>query len=176
MLPAPHVPAKSNDPLSTEEGESEADDGNMSNQGGEGVVDEMDDGLVHVNDLELTWGFDLEGVVRGVRPADAWTATGGAGYGATYTMGSSPGGAVDSPSAPVERVETAETMGSFQGGAVVASSAPVGRVETAETMVSYQGGAVDASPVPVGMYGGDQGEASASATGKGNDEHPPAVL
>ena len=50
------------DSLSTEEGGSEADDESTSDGGGVGVVDELDDGLAHLNDLDVTWEFDLDAV------------------------------------------------------------------------------------------------------------------
>ena len=31
---------------------------------GEGVVDVLDDGLAHLNDLDVPWGFDLEAVCK----------------------------------------------------------------------------------------------------------------
>ena len=62
VSPEPPVPAQMNDSLSMEEGESEANDGSTSDQGGRGVVDELDDGLVRLNDFDLTWGFDLDAV------------------------------------------------------------------------------------------------------------------
>ena len=48
------------DSLSTEEGGSEADDQSMSVRGGARVVDELDGGLVHVNDLDVAWGPDQD--------------------------------------------------------------------------------------------------------------------
>ena len=150
VSPVPPVPAQMNDSLSMEEGGSEANDGSTSDQGGRGVVDELDDGLARLNDLDLTWGFDLDAFLE--ERAQQAPAAGDAGDG------------------------TAETMGSSRGGAVDASSAPVGRVETAETMGSSQGGAVDASSVPAGRAESDPGEAPASDTNQGNGEDPPAVL
>lgn len=150
VSPEPPVPAQMNDSLSMEEGGSEANDGSTSDQGGRGVVDELDDGLARLNDLDLTWGFDLDAFLE--ERAQQAPAAGDAGDG------------------------TAETMGSSRGGAVDASSAPVGRVETAETMGSSQGGAVDASSVPAGRAESDPGEAPASDTDQGNGEDPPAVL
>ena len=61
---APPVPAQMHDSLSTEEGESEADDERTSDRGGGGVVDELDDGLAHLNDLDVPWGFDLKAVCK----------------------------------------------------------------------------------------------------------------
>ena len=150
VSPEPPVPAQMNDSLSMEEGGSEANDGSTSDQGGRGVVDELDDGLARLNDLDLTWGFDLDAFLE--ERAQQAPAAGDAGDG------------------------TDETMGSSRGGAVNASSAPVGRVETAETMGSSQGGAVDASSVPAGRAESDPGEAPASDTDQGNGEDPPAVL
>ena len=150
VSPEPLVPAQMNDSLSMEEGGSEANDGSTSDQGGRGVVDELDDGLARLNDLDLTWGFDLDAFLE--ERAQQAPAAGDAGDG------------------------TDETMGSSRGGAVNASSAPVGRVETAETMGSSQGGAVDASSVPAGRAESDPGEAPASDTDQGNGEDPPAVL
>ena len=56
VSPEPPVPAQMNDSLSMEEGGSEANDGSTSDQGGRGVVDELDEGLACLNDLDLTWG------------------------------------------------------------------------------------------------------------------------
>jgi len=150
VSPAPPVPAQLSDSLSMEEGGSEADDASTSDQGGGGVVHELDKGLARLNDLDLTWGFDLDAFLE--ERAQQAPAAGDAGDG------------------------NSETMGSSQGGAVDASSAPVGRVETAETIGSSQGGAVDASSVPAGRAESDPGEASASDTDQGNGEDPPAVL
>ena len=43
-----------NDQLSTEEGGSVADDETTSDQGGAGVVDELDDNLAHSRQLDVT--------------------------------------------------------------------------------------------------------------------------
>ena len=56
VSPEPHLPAQMNDSLSMEERGSEANDGSTSDQGGRGVVDELDEGLACLNDLDLTWG------------------------------------------------------------------------------------------------------------------------
>ena len=36
----------------------------MSDRGGGGVVDELDDDLVHLNDLGVTWSFDLDSFLQ----------------------------------------------------------------------------------------------------------------
>ena len=87
-------------------------------------MDELDEGLARLNDLDLTWGFDLDAFLE--ERAQQVPAAGDAGDGTAETMGSSRGGAVDASSAPVGRVETAETMDSSQRGAVDASSVPAG--------------------------------------------------
>ena len=46
--------------MSTAEGGSEADDVSTSDRGSGGVVDELDDGLAHVNGLDMAWGFNLD--------------------------------------------------------------------------------------------------------------------
>ena len=131
-------------------GGSKAADVSTLDRGGRGVVGELDDGLVHLNDFDVTRGFDLDAFMQ--ERAHQAPAAGEAGD------------------------ETAETMGSSQGGVVDASSAPMGRAETGETMSSSQGGAVDASSVPAGRAESDPDAASASKTGQGNGEDPPAVL
>ena len=113
-------------------------------------MDELDDDLVHLNDLDLTWGFDLDAVLQ--ERAQQAPAADDAGDG------------------------TAETMDSSQGGAVDPSSAPAGRAETVETTGSSQGRAVDASSVPAGRAESDSGASAASGTDQGNGEDPPAVL
>ena len=51
------VPSQAKDPLSTEKGGSEVDDVSTSDRGGGGVVDELNDGLSHLNGLDVTRGF-----------------------------------------------------------------------------------------------------------------------
>lgn len=52
--------------LSTEEDEGlEADAENTSDRGGGEVVDELHDGLAHMNNLNLTWGFELDASFEG---------------------------------------------------------------------------------------------------------------
>ena len=68
VSPEPPVPAQMNDSLSIEEGGSEANDGSTSDQGGRGVVDELDEGLARLNDLDLT-GVRSGRVFGGARPA-----------------------------------------------------------------------------------------------------------
>ena len=109
-------------------------------------MDELDDGLAHLNDLDGTWGFDLDAFLQER--------------------------AQQAPAAGEARDGTAETMDSSEG----TSSAPMGRAETTETMGSSQGVAVDASSVPAGRAGSNPGAASASDTGQGNCEDPPAAL
>ena len=36
----------------------------MSDRGGGGVVDELDDDLAHLNDLGVTWSFDLDSFLQ----------------------------------------------------------------------------------------------------------------
>ena len=97
-----------------------------SDRGGEGVVNELDDDLADLNDLDVTWGFDLDAFVQEI--------------------------AQQPPAAGEAGDETPEAMGSSQEGAVDASSVPAGRAES------------------------DSNVASASFTGQGNGEDPPAVL
>ena len=52
VSPVPPVPAQMNDYLSMEERGSEANDGSTSDQGGGGVVDELDDDLARLNDVD----------------------------------------------------------------------------------------------------------------------------
>ena len=85
VSPVPPVPAQMNDSLSMEEGGSEANDGSTSDQGGRGVVDELDDGLARLNDLDLTWGFDLDAFLE--ERAQQVPAAGDAGDGTAETMG-----------------------------------------------------------------------------------------
>ena len=150
MSPAPPAPAKANDSLSTEKGGTETDDLSTSDLGGGGVVDELDDGLAHLNDLDVAWGFDVDAFMQ--ERIHQVPADGEAG--------------IDKPG----------TMGSFQGGAMDVSSALRGKAETAETMGSSQGGAVDASSVPAGRAEGSPSAASGSDTGQGKGEGPPAIL
>ena len=114
------------------------------------MVDELDDGLAHLNDLDVTWGFGLDALLQ--ERVQQAPAAGKAEDGAAETLDSSQGGVVDASSAPIRRTETAETMSSSQRGTVDSSSAPAGRAEK------------------------DPGAVSASNTGEGNDEDPPAVL
>ena len=104
------------DSLSTEDGRSEADDENTSDRGGGEVLDELNDGLAHLNDLDVTWGFDLDAFLQ--ERAQQAPAAGDADDGAAEKMDSSQEGAVDASSTPTGRAETAETMGSSQGDAV----------------------------------------------------------
>ena len=92
------------------------------------MVDELDDGLAHLNDLDVTWGFDLDAFMQ--ERTQQVPAAGEAGDETPETMGSSQGGAVDASSAPRGRAKTADTMGSSEGDAVDASSIPAGRVES----------------------------------------------
>ena len=41
-----------------------ADDVSRSDSSGGGVVDELDNGLAHLNDLDVTWGFDLDAFLQ----------------------------------------------------------------------------------------------------------------
>ena len=105
VSPAPLVPAQANGPLSSVEGGFEADDLGTSDRGDGGVVYELDDSPDHLNDLDVTWGFDLESFIQ-ERVQQAPT-TGKAGEGLAETMDSSQGGAVDASSTPLRRVKTA---------------------------------------------------------------------
>ena len=181
VSPAPPVPAQMHDSLCTEEGGSEADDESTPDRGGGRAVNELDDGLAHLNDVDVTWGFDLDAFLQEL--AQQVPAAGKAGDGTAETMDSSQGGAVDASSAPAGRAETAEAMGSSQGGAANASSAPAGRAETTETMDSSQGGVVDASSTPaeraetVETMGSSQGGAvDASSVPAGRAESDSGAL
>ena len=59
VSPAPPVPDQENDSLSTEEGESVAADESTSDQGSEGMADELIDDLAHVKrprlDVDSIW-------------------------------------------------------------------------------------------------------------------------
>lgn len=81
----------------------EADGKRTSGRGSGGVVDKLDDGLTRLNDLELTWGFDVDAVLgEGAQQAPA---TADAGDGTAETMPSSQEGAVDIFSVPAETAE-----------------------------------------------------------------------
>lgn len=58
VWPTPSVPARAKDSVPTRR--VGPDDGSTSDQGGGGVVDEQGDGLAHLNDLDVTWGFDVD--------------------------------------------------------------------------------------------------------------------
>ena len=64
VLLAPPVPAQTDVSLYTGQGGSIADDESMSDRGGGGVVDELDDDLAHLNDLGVTWSFDLDSFLQ----------------------------------------------------------------------------------------------------------------
>lgn len=91
------------------------------------MIDELGDDLVHLDGLDVTWGFDMDVVLQ--ERAQQVPAGGDAGDGTAETIGPSQGSAVDASSALAGRVETAETIGSSQKGAVDAFSVPVGRTE-----------------------------------------------
>ena len=114
------------------------------------MADEPDDGLAHLNNLDVTWGFDLDAFLQ--ERAHQAPAAGDDGEGTAKTMDSSQWGAVDASSAPAGRAETVETMGLSQGGVVAASSVPAGRAESSS------------------------GASAASGTDQGNGEDPPVVL
>ena len=65
---------------------------------------ELDDGLARLNDLDVTWGVDLDECLQ--ERAQQAPAAGDAGDGTAETMGSSQGGAVDASSAPAGWAET----------------------------------------------------------------------
>ena len=138
------------------------------------MVEEQDGGLDRLNDLDVTWGFDLHAFLR--ERSQETPAAGDAGDGTAETIDSSQGGAVDASSVPEGRVETVDMMYSSQGGAVDASSVPTGRAETVETMDSSQGGAVDASLFQAGRAESDSGASAASGIDQENGDDPPAVL
>ena len=124
------------------------------------MADEPDDGLAHLNNLDVTWGFDLDAFLQ--ERAHQAPAAGDDGEGTAKTMDSSQWGAVDASSAPAGRAES-ETRSSSQGGAVYASSAPVERAES-EMIGSPQGCAVEASSVPAGRAENDFSAASTKGT------------
>ena len=175
-LPAPPVPAQTNDSLSTRERGSIADDESTSDRGDGGVVDELDDDLAHLNDLDATWSFDLNAFLQERREQVPITGDAGDASDASdekaETIGSSQGRVVDASSAPAGRAES-ETIGSSQRGAMDAFSAPRGRAES-DTIGSSQGGAVDASSVPAERAESGVRAASISGIGQGNGEdlHP----
>ena len=103
VSPVPSAPAQTKDPLSTEEGGFIADDEGSSDRGGGGPVNELDDGLAHLNDLNVTLGFDLGAFLQECRQQTP--AAGHVGDGKAETIGSSRRGAMDASSAPVGRVE-----------------------------------------------------------------------
>ena len=81
------TPAQMNEPLSMEEEGSEAYDVSTSDRGGGGVVvEELDDGLVHSNDLDVTWRLDLNLLL--LKYAQQVPATGEGGDGTAVAMGS----------------------------------------------------------------------------------------
>ena len=66
-------------------------------------MDGLDDGLAHSNDLDATWGFDLDEFLQ--ERAQPAPAAGEAGDGTAETMGSSQRGALDALSVPAGRAE-----------------------------------------------------------------------
>ena len=165
VSPSPSVPVQMHDSLFQEEGGSEADDESTSygDGGAEGLMYEQDQGLAHLTDLDMTWGFDLHAFVpdrsqetpaagdvgdlhaclqERLREAPV---DGDAGDKTVETMDSSREGAVDTTSLPAGRAETVETIDSPQESAVDATSVPAGTAETVETIDLFLGGAVDAS-------------------------------
>ena len=114
------------DSLYTEEGGSEADDERTSDRGGGGAVDELDDDLAHLNDLDVTQGFDLDTFLQ-ERARQAPSA--GDDDGTAQTMDSSQGGAVDASSVPAGRAESAlsaaSTFGTDLGNGEVSPRGPV---------------------------------------------------
>ena len=69
------------------------DESNKSDRDGAGVEDELDDDLAHLNDLDVTRGFDLDAFVHENRQHAP--AAGDAGDGKAETIGSSFGSAVN---------------------------------------------------------------------------------
>ena len=76
------------------------------------MVDALDDGRAHLNNLDVTWGLDIDEFLQ--ERAQQAPAAGEVGDGTAETMGPSQGGAVDASSVPRRRAETAETMGSLK--------------------------------------------------------------
>ena len=138
-----------NDSRSTEEEGPIADDENTSDRDGRGDVHELDDHLAHLNDLDMTWGFDPDTFLQERRQQAP--AAGDAGNG------------------------KAETIGSSQGGAVDAFLAPAGRAKS-KTIGSSQGGAVDAFSFLSERAKSDLSAASTAGTDQGNGEDSPAIL
>ena len=146
VLPAPPVPAQTNDSLSTEERGSTADDESTSDGVGGGVVevvvDELEDDLAHLNNLDVTWGFDLDAFLqerrqqapaagdagdgkprrevrlKGVRWTPPWSRQGGLKSRRELRLK----GALQASLAPARGTES-EARASSQGGSVDASSA-----------------------------------------------------
>ena len=83
-------------------------------------LDELDDDLAYLNNLDVTWGLDLDAFLQERRQQAP--AAGDARDGETETIGSFQGGAVGAFSAPVGRAES-------ETGTVDASSVPAGRAE-----------------------------------------------
>ena len=137
-------------------------------------IDEKDEGLDHLIDLDVTWGFGLHAFLR--ERSQETPAAGHAIDGTVETMDSSQGGTMDASSVPPARAETVETTDSSQGGTMATFSVPAGRAETVETTDSSQGGTMDASSVPAGRAESGSGASAASGTDQGNGEDPPAVL
>ena len=112
VSPNPPVPAQTNDSLPMEDGGSIADDESTSDRGGGGGVEELvyelDDDLAHLNNLDVTWGFDLDVFCTSAdsRPP----AAGDAGDGKVETIGSSQRGAVDASSVPTGRAKARRSV------------------------------------------------------------------
>ena len=98
VLPAPPVPAQTNDSLPAEQGGSVADDECTPDQSGGEAVDELFDDLAHLDDLDATWGFGEDAFLQ--ERSQQAPAAGGAGDGTAETTGSSEAGTVDDPSVP----------------------------------------------------------------------------
>lgn len=103
MLRAPPIPVQPNDSLSREEGGSWADE----SDGYRGwVVDQQGDGLAPFNDLDMTWGLDLDLFIQELeQQAPALSEDGD---GIADAIDSSQRSAFDPSSAPMARADKAE--------------------------------------------------------------------
>ena len=90
------------------------------------MVDQLDDGLARLNDLDVTWGFDLDAFLQ--ERAQQAPAAGDAGDGTVEAMGSSRGG-VDASSVSAGRAES-------DSGASAASDADQGNGEDPPAVLS----------------------------------------
>ena len=104
MLPAPPVPAQTNDSLSAEEGLSVVDKESTSDRGGGGGEwMKLDDDLGYLDDLDVMRDYGVDAFL--VERLQA-SVSGGASDGTAETTSSSEGGTVDAPLAPVGRADS----------------------------------------------------------------------